>query len=425
MTTGSKLMVSLVGPLTLFLLTTPTLSQLEDETRAGLRLSEFVEEPLIKGELYRIEDQVASDGFWNIYTMVSDFGTFSIHGTSLLKERIREISAIAELRKQDEVALVAQGAGEWAVDTGKSLYRVAKHPDKTVEGIGPGIQRVFGQVQRGVHREQEKSEKSKEDSPGDESPDLDQVGDTGLRISEMVLAVPKYKRKWARKLGVDPYSRNPLLQRELEKVAFLEASGHFAAGVAAPVPMPVGVAVRVSDIVWNEEPDQIETLNESRLKEIGVEDVVSRNFRLNEYFTLTRQTNFLEMVHKLRHVEGIGELVEMASLADSEELAVFFTECAHMMEAFDRQESKLIRMIPDTPMLAALVEGNRVVDFFPSDYVFWSGELEERVRTVSQVLKNSYPRARLEVWTSGRTSELVRRKMESLGWTVRENVQLG
>ena len=162
MTTGSKLMVSLVGPLTLFLLTTPTLSQLEDETRAGLRLSEFVEEPLIKGELYRIEDQVASDGFWNIYTMVSDFGTFSIHGTSLLKERIREISAIAELRKQDEVALVAQGAGEWAVDTGKSLYRVAKHPDKTVEGIGPGIQRVFGQVQRGVHREQEKSEKAKD-----------------------------------------------------------------------------------------------------------------------------------------------------------------------------------------------------------------------------------------------------------------------
>lgn len=415
----------LAGPLLFLGLLTPSaLAQLEEEPRQGLQLSEFLEESLVEGQLYRIEEQVTSDGFWNIYTMISDFGTFVVHGTTLLKERIQEIAAIAELRKLDEVALVAQGAGEWAVDTGKSLYRVVKRPDETVEGIGPGIQRVFGQIGRGLHREEERSEQAREDGQGDQSIDLDQAGKTSLRISEMVLAVPKYKLRWAEHFGVDPYSRNPLLQRELEKVAFLEASGHFAAGIAAPVPMPIGAAVRVSDVVWSEDPDKIETLNESRLKEIGVDEVVSRNFRLNEYFTLTRQTYFLEMAHKLRHVKGISRLVDMASLVDSEELAVFFTECAHMMELFDRQESKLVRMIPETPLLAALVEGNRVVDFFPSDYVFWSDELGQRVNTVSQILKEEYPGTQLEVWMSGRASDQTRRHMESLGWIVRENMQL-
>jgi len=404
--------------------TSLSFAQIEDDPRQGLQLQDFLDESQIKGELYRIDDEVASDGFWNIYTMVTDFGTFAVHGTILLEERIQEIAAIAELRRQDEVTLVAQGAGEWAVDTGKSLYRVARHPDDTVEGIAPGIQRVFGQIQRGLHREQEKAEKAKEDQSSESSVSIDQAGKTGLRISEMVLTVPKYKRRWAKELGVDPYSRNPLLQRELEKVAFLEASGHFAAGVAAPVPMPVGMAVRMSDVVWTEDPDKIETLNESRLAEIGVGEIVSRNFRLNEYFTLTRQTYFVEMVHRLRYVEGISRLVDMASLADSEELAVFFTECVHMMEQFHRQESKLLEVIPETPLVAALVEGNRVVDFFPADYVFWSGELQQRVNTVSQILEENYPSAQLELWMSGRASEQTRRRMESLGWTLRENVRL-
>jgi hypothetical protein len=425
MKSNRKSVESLAGLLLFFLMsTTLSFAQLKDEPRDGLQLRDFLEESQIKGELYRIDDKVTSDGFWNIYTMESEFGTFVVHGTALLRERIQEIAAIAELRRQDEVVLVAQGAGEWAVDTGKSLYRVARHPDDTVEGIGPGVQRVFGQIQRGLHREQEKSEKGKEDQSGESSLNIDQAGKAGVKISEMVLSVPKYKRRWAKELGVDPYSRNPLLQRELEKVAFLEASGHFAAGVAAPVPMPVGIAVRVSDVVWNEDPDKIETLNESRLREIGVSEVASRNFRLNEYFTLTRQTYFVEMVHKLRHVDGIVRLVEMASLVDSEELAVFFTECAQMMEVFDRQESKLIRMISETPLVAALVEGNRVVDFFPADYVFWTRELEQRVSDVSQILSKSYPDAQLEVWMTGRASERTRGHMGSLGLTLRENVQL-
>lgn len=407
-----------------FLFTMPTFSQLQDEPHGGLRPRDFLEEWQIEGDRYRISEEVASDGLWNIYTMVSDFGTFVVHGTILLEERIQEIAAIARLREMDEAALVAQGAGEWAVDTGKSLYRVVKDPSETVEGIGPGVQRLFGQVQRGLHREQEKSERAKEDRSDEDSVSIEQAGKTGLKISEMILSVPKYKRRWAKKLGVDPYSRNPLLQRELEKVAFLEASGHFAAGIAAPIPMPVGVAVRVSDIVWNEDPDKIATLNESRMREIDVSEVVNRNFRLNEYFTLTRQTYFLERVHKLRHVKGVSKLVDLASLVDSEELAVFFTECVHMMELFDREEAKLTHMISETPLVAALVEGNRVVSFFPSDQVFWSGELQQRVKTVSQILKEHYPGVRLEVWTSGRASEQTRRGLKDLGITLREEVRL-
>ena len=70
--------------------------------------------------------------------------------------------------------------------------------------------------------------------------------------------VNKSARIWAKKLDVDPYSRNPVLQKALIKIAQVDAAGHIATKVVVPIPTVVSTTSKVVvDMVWSKDPEAL------------------------------------------------------------------------------------------------------------------------------------------------------------------------
>src|SRR5262249_29861014 len=240
---------------------------------------------------------------FNTYKITSTYGTWEVQSTSLAATRAHEIGAIAKLKEVDKIAVAAGGIAQGAVDVGKGVVSVVTHPVKTVTGVADGVGRLFGRIGRGAKRTSEKfgDDKFKADpenlsKPPEGSKASGQstagkaVDATGALAADLV-GVNSAMRSWAKKLRVDPYTRNEVLHNELRDVAQYDAGGRFSVNL-----VPGGIVLTalattstVNDLIWMKEPDELVTLNETRLKAMGVAPEVSRAFRLNPQYNLTRQ----------------------------------------------------------------------------------------------------------------------------------------
>ena len=76
------------------------LAQAEEfEVPANRKASEILPAELIQGPHYRVQDTVVSYGYMHHWTVDTDFGTFEATGDGALRKTIREIYAIAALKK--------------------------------------------------------------------------------------------------------------------------------------------------------------------------------------------------------------------------------------------------------------------------------------------------------------------------------------
>ena len=240
------------------------------------RAEEIVPAELRESDDFRVADRVTSDGYWNIYRIDSEYGSFVASGNTLLQIHAREIAAIAQLKQLNEAKVLGEAAGQSVQDIGTSLAAAVTQPQETVQGIGRGVKHLFGRVQRSGTRIGESVSKSSNRGDGESSSTARNVGNAGTSVGKSLLGISSAERRWAEKLGVDPYSGNAVLRKELNRIARFEAAGRITTSVVLPVPMLVSLSKDVSDLVWKADPDALETLNEERLKEMEVPAEASR-----------------------------------------------------------------------------------------------------------------------------------------------------
>ena len=77
-----------------------------------------------------------------------------------------------------------------------------------------------------------------------------------------MLGVNSAVRKWAAKVGVDPYTTNPTLKAALEGIAKVDAAGGLATKFVVPIPPLVGQAATVGNLVWTTDPESLRKMNE-------------------------------------------------------------------------------------------------------------------------------------------------------------------
>ena len=135
----------------------------------------------------------------NRYMVASDYGGFVARSDARLRRLIREIAANAQLK-----AIQATDAFEKAaLEAGRSSLKSAKNLiDDPVgslsaipEGIGSIFDRANEQLRRSGHTQYEDNS------------------------AKQILAVSGFKGEYAAKLGVDVYSSNEVLQKELNRLA--------------------------------------------------------------------------------------------------------------------------------------------------------------------------------------------------------------
>lgn len=385
----------------------------EYEEPATLRASEILPETLYKGEYFQVEDEVASDGLWNVYILRTQFSDYKLHGTFLLADRIHEIRALAELKKLDEGLLIAQGALDSVKRTEENLVQTATHPVQTVEALGQGLKRIFAKVGGGLNQLNASSASS---DPGTASRTFEQVWKMGKDVS----GISRTERSLARRVGVDPYSTNAELRKEIQRLAIFEAAGDIATSSLIPIPRPIGLAVSVSGIAWNEDPEVLRELNMKRMEEMGVSEAVMQQFLANSFYTLSGETQLIEGLHSLGEIPGQEEFLLRASHADTPQLATFFLISAALLGRH-HQEQSVLEILPETVSAVARVPGDRLVLLFPADHVAWTEELGPEITALNERVRNRHPDHGIELRLTGSVTQRFREKVSSLGWNLVEN----
>ena len=236
--------------------------------------SEVLTPDLKKGEHHKVDDKVPTEGFYFAFKLHTDFGELKPVGLDLLKKRIQETQALEALHEVSKSEVFIAAAGRSLESVGKGIVTVAEEPESTAKGIGGGLKRFGVNLGR-------KSKRAVDDATDDDDDKEEKsTGEKTENVANSVLGVNKSARVWAQKLQVDPYSRNPVLQKALIEIAKVDAAGGIATKIVVPIPTVVSTTATVGGLVWGQDPEALRKTNEAGLTALGVsQEIAASSFK--------------------------------------------------------------------------------------------------------------------------------------------------
>jgi hypothetical protein len=139
-------------------------------------------------------------------------------GIEMLEERVRELYAIRELDRVSKTGVFLKAAGEAAAKPFEAAAHIVKDPVGSIKKAPAGIAGLFKRVGKGAQelgRAAQKQAQAREDR-------YQQTGSYSASAEERAagpvqdpMAASRSRQQWAAKLGVDPYTTNPVLAGKL------------------------------------------------------------------------------------------------------------------------------------------------------------------------------------------------------------------
>jgi hypothetical protein len=232
-------------------------------------------------------------------------------------------------------------------------------------------------------------------------------------VANSILGVTR-RAQWAQKLGVDPYTTNPILKKALTDIGQIDAAGGIAAKVVVPIPMVVSGTASVGGLVWSKDPEALLKGNEQAFKELGVGPDVIKQLYVSKGFSLTLHTRFANNLSAV-HVPGCADYVATAAEADTEREALFFVESAEMLARFHKT-APVTALLPDSRALVAKTMDGRAVVMLPVDWVRWAEGYEKALGEVEKRAKAELGATKLELRMTGTMSAVAKQEMATRGW---------
>jgi hypothetical protein len=391
------------------------------------KAAEVLKPAQVKGPHFQVADAVPTEGYFHEFSIRTDYGPMEAEGTSLLLTRLNEVRALSELDKVSKSEVFLAAAGTSVVNVGKGVASAVKDPEATAKGIGGGIKRFGTNLGRKAKRTTDKAVESAKDDDGEEKAGEQKsteqkAADAAGGIANSVFGVSGASRRWAQKVGVDPYTSNPVLKEALSDIGKVDAAGGIAAKVVVPIPMVVSTTASVGNLVWGKDPEELLKYNEQQMREIGASDAVIKELYLSKGFTLSLQTRMVGALHAVE-AKGSGAFLETAAEADSLREAVFFTESAELLQRF-HAKTPVVELLPDSRALVAKTNDGRAVVLLPVDWIRWTAEFEKAAAEVQERAKKELGAAKVEVHIAGIASPTAKKELAARGIGLVENLPL-
>jgi hypothetical protein len=385
--------------------------------------SEVLPASMLKGPHYTVAADAPTDGYFHDFKIQSDYGAMEAEGKTLLVVRLREVDALGKLADVSKSEVFLKAAGTSVVNVGKGVASVVTDPSGTAKGMGAGIKRFGTNLGRKAKRAgDDAADAVKKDDDKPSSEPEKSTGEKGEAAANSVLGVNKAGRRWAQKVGADPYTTNAVLRKALEDIGRVDAAGGIAAKVVVPIPTFVSTTASVGGMVWGKDPEELLKMNEQRLEALAVDKKTAGAFFKAKPFTLTYQTAFIDSLFTVKP-KGAASYVDTATEADTEREALFFTESALMLKTF-AATSPVTAILSDSRAMVAGTKDGRAVVLLPVDYVRWTQAFEKAATDVASRARSELGAQKLELKLSGKVSPLARTKITALGYKIEEGVQL-
>ena len=386
--------------------------------------SELLKPAQVKGPHHSVAPTVKTEGYMHVFDITTDYGPLEAEGETLLLVRLLEVGALAELDKVSKSEVFLKAAGTSVLNVGKGVASVVQDPKATAAGMGAGVKRFGTNLGRKAKRTTDKAVDSATSDKKDESgkSTTDKAASTTVGVANSVLGVNGAARRWAQKVGADPYTSNPVLKKALIDIGRIDTAGGMAAKIAVPIPPIVSGTATAGKLVWAKDPEALLKENEQKLKEIGVGGDVIKQLYLSKGFTLTLHTALAGNLHQV-NVPGVADYVAAAAEADAERTGIFFAESAGMLARLHKQ-APVAAVLTDSRALVAKTKDGRAVVLLPVDWVQWTAAYEKALTEVEKRAKAELGATKLELRMTGTMSAVAKKEMAARGWTVTENVPL-
>jgi hypothetical protein len=381
-----------------------------DEPPPTFKASDLLAPSVLKGAHHQVNDEVRTEGYFHEFTLSSAYGTFEAVGRSQLTVRIQEVNALAALDDVSKTEVFLKAAGQSVVKVGQGVVSVVKDPTETAKGIGAGVKRFGVNLGR---RTQRAVDSAKDDSQDADEPERDSAAESAAMSA---LGVSSAMRRWARKVGVDPYTTNAVLRDALQSIAKVDAAGSIATKVVVPIPGIVGMTASVGDLVWGKDPEEVRKINEQRLRELSVPDDVAKALFTHRWFTLTYQTRFIAALHAVA-ATGSADYVKTAAECRSEREALFFVESAEMLQKLHASKP-VAGMLTDSRALVAKARSGQALALLPLDWIRWTAATDRATHDIGTRARQELAATELRMLLTGRASRRVSNGLRAAGWTV-------
>ncbi|MBM4255477.1 MAG: hypothetical protein FJ147_06210 [Deltaproteobacteria bacterium] len=414
----------------------PALADAPFEKPPVIDAEDLLPAKFLKGKRYEVERKVPTNGFLGRFTLRTDYGTMEVRGRDLLQIRVGEIRSIKALHKKGKVKVFASAAKDAALRPINAVKQVIKNPEETLDGIPAGVERFFHNAYRSAKKTTMNAvdavsdymeEKPDQAEPAEEEKTAEEQAAENVEMAEKVVnkagnvakdyfGYNKARRQLAKQLEIDPYTTNPILNQTLDESAWAAFAGGMAFKMAVPIPDAVSYTTKVSNLVWDLPPPDLEEINRKKLKKMGIKGRPVRDFFRNNAFSPTLTTSLVAALDQLDRVTGREEVIALATDTASEEEARYLTGSTRLLAHYHKTVSPLIGITIVGTIVGWNQEGNIIV---PSDvdYIAWT----RRIAEFAQHPNLQTPERHL--WISGKFSPLAKQELRSLGWTVREEIR--
>ena len=377
------------------------------ETQSNKSVSQALPPQLAAGSDFKVNDPVVADGYMYRFTVTSTYGPFDVTGTGALRKLEREIVAIGELKKVTRSEAFLKSLKDQAGKPLVFVKDVVTKPVDTLTGIPKGVGRLFGNITESVTSKRNPAQESR---------------------TKEVLLVGSFKRDYAAKVGVDPYSSNQVLQDELDKIANASAFGSWTASAAMiPIGGPAsGVITGTSlsksfnNILATEPPSRIRIINEEKLKQMGIADERAKAYLDQPVYTPTQNLLLVDSLARLGSATGRDAFLNASLVAADEVEANFFVNMAQILRGYHETQGPITGITMVGALTVAQTKSGAAVIPFALDYGVWTANADR----LSQNMKTTYKapgfNGNFELWVTGTLSPKGKQELERRGFRVVE-----
>jgi hypothetical protein len=368
---------------------------------------------LVQGPHYRMAAMVQSADFLNAFVVTSDYGLFGAPSDAMLRRLLREIPAIASLRQISTSDAYMNAVQQAALGSVRGVQSLVTQPVQTLQNVPTAIFDIFSRAGQAVSSATSGQNTAYEDSG-----------------ASQLLQMSSYKREYAKRLGVDPYSTNPILQKELDSVSWAAAVGNLTVGAASMVAggpvMAVLSAARnldqANNIVASEPPAQLAIDDQAAMNRMGIDNGLAQQFMGQKQYSPRHKYILLTALDAMSGTTGRAALIQVSLQAPNEQWALFYQQMAELLDGYNDRVARIVSIQAFNRLVLARDQTGKMIFIAPIDYMIWNERVAYVTEWMVKELQLRPGEDKLELWITGSASPLFKKEAEARGIRVKDHV---
>jgi hypothetical protein len=374
-----------------------------------LSAAKTLSEDLQKGSNYQVDDAIINDGLINTYYLQTDYGKLKIVSDGLYLERINELRALEHMEKLEQTKEFGEAMKKGVKAPINTVKSMVTEPVDTVKAIGSGISNWVSDIGNAVV-----------------SDDPHQAG-----VFSTAIGYAAAKRAFAYEYGVNPYTDFQPVQDKLAEIARANVLGGLTTKIAfGLIKKPVGTVLSVTatadsmkKMARDKSPEELDDINQEKLKKMGVSESVSKRFLRNYNYDPQEKTLLVGALDAMPGVAQRDLVILSASHAQDKSVARYLRIQAQMMLGYHQNVLPANTILSINGGLALQNNKGVAIALSPYDYAAWTSILDNKEQRTAELLKQVAGVTGKELWIAGRIAHPARTAIENRGWIVKDGMR--